>query len=333
MTSSRERAANITSSQTASIEGHLIEPTDEPVSSEITITHNRTDGTLLYGVTWSETRKGTQVRKVLDKHHWRWKRGHDAWGLLGSSNHRARRWRINPTVAGLRELGYTVTVEIDDTPRDPADVERERRQDDEWRARHYAEKAKKNSATAEAIDSATDKDRKVINNNPVLIGHHSQRRHERLLARLRARDEKAAEARRKASHYEQRAKTAAHSTDARNSKETTGNRIARLEADLRRLHREGANQDEIAETADALAFWREQWAAKVARREWEEFGPHNVQKGGAVRVSGQWRRVARVSAKSVSVETGYSWTDRVPWHQVQRYVAPKSVGGPGNSVG
>src|SRR5690625_5884293 len=135
MTSTRERAANITSSDLASIEGHLIEPTDEPVSSEITITHNRTDGTLLYGVTWSETRKGTQVRKVLDKHHWRWKRGHDAWGLLGSSNHRARRWRINPTVAGLRELGYTVTVEIDDTPRDPADVERERRQDDEWRDR------------------------------------------------------------------------------------------------------------------------------------------------------------------------------------------------------
>lgn len=36
-----------------------------------------------------------------------------------------------------------------------------------------------------------------------------------------------------------------------------------------------------------------------------------------MRIRGQWRKVVRANAKSVSVETGYDWTDRTPWHEVR----------------
>lgn len=305
------------------VDGELIEPAPTSLAREVTITHNHADGTLLDGLTYAETRKGTPVRQVLDTQCWRWKRGHDAWGQLGSADRPARRSRINATAEALRELGYTVTVEINDMPRDPAEVERDRQQRDAWRAQRRAEMAAKHAATAEAIDAATDRTRKALANTPILIGHNSEGRHRRLLDRLNRQDEKAFDARRKSVYHAQRAKSAEHATGARNSKVTTGNRIARLESEIRRLRRERASADEIAAKENELAFWREQWAAKVAAGEWEEFGPDTVRVGGAVLVLGVWRRVVRVSKKSVSLATDYSWTDRVPWHEVQRYVPPR----------
>lgn len=47
-----------------------------------------------------------------------------------------------------------------------------------------------------------------------------------------------------------------------------------------------------------------------------------------VRTIGSWRKVVRVSAKSVTVETPYSWTDRIPIEQVLefRIIRPEGVG-------
>ncbi|MFD6090598.1 hypothetical protein ACFWGN_00590 [Oerskovia sp. NPDC060338] len=35
-----------------------------------------------------------------------------------------------------------------------------------------------------------------------------------------------------------------------------------------------------------------------------------------MKIGDTWRRVVRANAKTVSVQTGYSWTDRAPWHSV-----------------
>jgi hypothetical protein len=42
-----------------------------------------------------------------------------------------------------------------------------------------------------------------------------------------------------------------------------------------------------------------------------------VQKGDRVKVRGTWYPVVRVNAKSVSVQTPYSWTDTVPYAELQ----------------
>lgn len=43
-----------------------------------------------------------------------------------------------------------------------------------------------------------------------------------------------------------------------------------------------------------------------------------------IRTATGWHKVVRVSAKSVTVETGYSWTDR---HPLQRIIEVRSIAG------
>jgi len=46
------------------------------------------------------------------------------------------------------------------------------------------------------------------------------------------------------------------------------------------------------------------------------FTPEELLTARAIRTSVGWHKVARVNAKSVSVETGYSWTDRYTLDEV-----------------
>lgn len=121
---------------------------------------------------------------------------------------------------------------------------------------------------------------------------------------------------------------------------TVGNRIDRLAAQIRKYERElvapvydpdtgyrSATEHEqarrrrrrepaIAEARDNLAHWQAVRTQQIADGTVTDYGPHNVAKGDAVKISGDWRRVVRANTKTVSVETGYSWTDRAPWHEV-----------------
>ncbi len=66
-------------------------------------------------------------------------------------------------------------------------------------------------------------------------------------------------------------------------------------------------------------------AQQIADGAVTDYGPHNVTKGDEVKIGHWWRRVARVNAKSVSVETDYSWTDRAPWHEVTDHRAAQTA--------
>ncbi|MBM4498351.1 hypothetical protein GS469_06375 [Rhodococcus hoagii] len=52
----------------------------------------------------------------------------------------------------------------------------------------------------------------------------------------------------------------------------------------------------------------------------------DVTPGDLVKVCGQWRKVKRVNPKSVSVETGYSWTDTVKYDDAITDVADGKTG-------
>jgi hypothetical protein len=53
-------------------------------------------------------------------------------------------------------------------------------------------------------------------------------------------------------------------------------------------------------------------AANAKRNAPVPFTPEELKAARAIRTSSGWHRVARVNTKTVSVETGYSWTDRYP---------------------
>jgi hypothetical protein len=50
------------------------------------------------------------------------------------------------------------------------------------------------------------------------------------------------------------------------------------------------------------------------------FSKADVNKGDVIVTRGRSRKVVRVNAKSVSVETGYSWTDTVPYLEITRVI-------------
>lgn len=67
--------------------------------------------------------------------------------------------------------------------------------------------------------------------------------------------------------------------------------------------------------------------AVEARAERDAAAPRDIpglRVGDLVRTGSGWHRVARVNAKSVSVETGYSWTDRVTHDQIIETRRPAS---------
>lgn len=68
------------------------------------------------------------------------------------------------------------------------------------------------------------------------------------------------------------------------------------------------------ELVDELERWQEV-QAEIAERA-PAHTPETVQKGDFVRISGHWRKVARVNPKSVTVEMGESRTGRAPYYDI-----------------
>jgi hypothetical protein len=96
-----------------------------------------------------------------------------------------------------------------------------------------------------------------------------------------------------------------------------GRRISQATADQR-----------LAELADELAYWRkvvadqEEDGAKV-------WGPADFRPGDRVRYWGGWREVLKVNAKSLTVPSGYSWDERLPYDEVR---GRRAAGDPGGQV-
>lgn len=60
-----------------------------------------------------------------------------------------------------------------------------------------------------------------------------------------------------------------------------------------------------AECLDAINYWKSELAALGGIK----YSKDTIKKGDSILAWGQWRKVVRVNAKSVSAESGYTWTD------------------------
>jgi hypothetical protein len=75
-----------------------------------------------------------------------------------------------------------------------------------------------------------------------------------------------------------------------------------IESDIRKWKAVSEVEQEIESLRNRIAYAKR--TAPVS------FTVEELKAARAVRTSSGWHRVAKVNAKSVSVETGYSWTDR-----------------------
>lgn len=270
----------------------------------ITITHTHADGTVAEG-----TSKGDKAGKILKENGFSFRYG--AWRIRGSRDRMAS-WRIDAAARALRAAGFDVEVAIDNTPRPTEVVEAERAERAEARADRFAGYAENAAGQSQAAEAGARSIQKYIPfGQPVLVGHHSQRRHERDLERIDRGLRRSVEEDRKADHWAQRADSAEHSQQYRENIHVTLRRIDKLEADRRFILRnlDGEPEDSpyrkritprLAQLDDQIAYWKKHVAEAEAAgvKIWRQA---DFVKGDLVRDRFGWNPVLRVNPRSLTV--------------------------------
>lgn len=295
-----------------------------------TITHTHAEGTLIDG-----TARGDGTAEVLKANGWRWSRNLGTWYLPNSRDRLPAMWKINRTATALRAAGHTVELAIDATSRPTAEVEADKAARAQDRANALSAKAERRDGQAAAAQARSDQADAALpwGGEPIKIGHHSENRHRRAIDRAHKAMGASVEADREAAEAHRLATVAAQSADRRTSPHTVARRIDRLETEYRDVTRKAERhprsaehyRTRAAELADQINYWTKVREQQQADGLATNYGPHNVAKGDTVKVRSTWHRVARVNAKSVSLETAYTWTDRYPWHEIQDHRAASTT--------
>ncbi|MEB0203162.1 DUF3560 domain-containing protein [Cryobacterium sp. 10I1] len=190
-------------------------------------------------------------------------------------------------------------------------------------------------------------DRLPEGGEPIKVGHHSEVRHRNAIATADNAMRKSIVASEDATTAQARADAATHTTTARYNPVTVANRIQTLGAELRKLERRIIAQcyddtrgyidataeqmqaraarlaPHIEEKRDQIVYWEAVRAAQVESGTATGYDRSTVKKGDRVKIRGQWREVVRANAKTVSVTTGYTWTDTAPYAEIQQLVRPE----------
>lgn len=300
----------------------------------LTITHTPEAGTLAEG-----TERGDGTAPILKAAGFRWSRNLGAWFVPRSRYSLPHRARIERAAEGLRGAGFAVDVAIDASPVDPA--EREAHRDRRSLERHdglTARAERKGEEATAAYERSRAATEGIPFGQPILVGHHSERRHRAALRRSDQAMARMSEAMAEQRSATDRASGAVAAARRRQTPAFIGNRIRECEAEERRLSRilsgaqgiggpaTGEYRTEtgarLAQTRADLAHWRGELEALEAAgvRLWAraDFTP-----GDRVKVKGSWGTVVRASSKTLAVDTGH-----MPWPLKYRYTEVSENAGP-----
>lgn len=205
------------------------------------------------------------------------------------------------------------------------------------RSERYSGYSENAQARAEASShSAHEIGRFIPMGQPILVGHHSERRHRRDLDRIDSQMGKSIEESKRADYFSYRsANLERESKRITQDRSYIMNRIEETEAYLARLNRHAAQYSDyttrVTETEEKLSYWRGQLASiestlKDAGR--RVASPENVKVGFYVCYSGKWYEVARVSKKSVTIKNWLdvpTFTYRLRYADLRDYRDPKAT--------
>lgn len=205
--------------------------------------------------------------------------GHPNPGIQSSRDRQPNEYKINRAARALEKAGHTVTVEIDRTHRDPAQVEADRAARQADRVAALENKADRRAADAEAAWTAEQRATAALppGGEPIKVGHHSEGRHRRAIDRAHNALGKAVAADRDADRAASRAESAARTTELRNSPVAVANRIHKFEAEqradqraldghTRTLFTDGRGVKHVEKTTAATGEYRERIIARMAER-------------------------------------------------------------------
>ncbi|MFG1628971.1 DUF3560 domain-containing protein [Kribbella sp. NPDC049227] len=305
-------------------------------AKSIALVHTHADGTIAYG-----TSKGDGSAEVLKANGWRWSRNLRAWYIPHSRDKLSKDWVTDATKTALEAAGFEVEVRIhNDITRSVEERETDRADRLEARAEMLNDRAARHQTIADSADAA----RRQISDHiplgqPILVGHHSEGRHRRDIARMDRLMQTTVESSQVARDAQRRADNLIGATEARNNPRNVARRIE----DLEKTHRatacqlngysftrygytethEPATGDraerlriELADLDRQLTHWRkvlDDLKADGAKM----YGPDDIMVGDFIYRS-SWMRAIRVNKKSVTVEYG-PLTYTVKYHEIRAY--------------
>lgn len=285
-------------------------PAEEQLTSKgsLTITHSRAEGTLLDG-----SRKGDGVYEIVRPIGFRSFRSLGMLGIQRSRDREADRWRIDRAAAALREAGWEVTVEIDESQRRSfAEAEAERLERAEDRAERFGDRADRAVRNSDARHKAAMGALEGIEpGQPILVGHHSERGHRRAIERSDNHMRAAIDEGKKAGYWSDRAEAAEKYEKRRYDPDRTRRRLEKLGAELRQQERyrdeekaagrdAGRYERRIEDLTEEIDAWKK--VVEKARQDgvklWEadDFAPRDFAMYG-----GSWFQVLRVNPKTLSI--------------------------------
>ncbi|THA53267.1 DUF3560 domain-containing protein [Streptomyces sp. A1136] len=311
----------------------------------IVLRHTRAGGSLAEG-----TARGDGSAEILRGRRFRWSRNLGCWYLPHSRDKAADRFTLNALAEALREAGHAVHVTVrEDIARTFGEAEAEREERAADRAARFSDRADR---AADASKAALAEARRIGSaipfGQPILVGHHSEKRHRRDLDRIDSNMRKGIDEGNRADHWAGRADAAAHYEQHRKDPGRTLRRLKELEATLRGLEKLLAGEPAFgsswdiskpenvaeltrrhAETADEMAHWRE-IIAKAEADGVKLWSRADFVKGDYARSRGRWYEVLRVNGSSLTVPGGpdiqpvidrntraYSWDDRIPYDDIK----------------
>lgn len=301
----------------------------------ITIRHDRAE-TVAEGTT-----KGDGTAPILKGNGFRWTPSVGAWTLNRTWHEGTRRGRALAAVAALQAAGHAAELDADTTTpavssaEDVAAREADRAERAAARVDRFEARAERTEAAGEAAWNKASATAALIPfGQPILRGHHSERRARRDAERICNGYEKGARLAREAEQLADRARAAEANQRHRESLPTTLRRIERIEAERRDIGRridgtsaavskpaEGeylARLNVMATELDAeLEHWRNHVAASQAGGA-RVFGRADFKPGDWAMLRGhRWMRVVKANPKTLALETGHMpWPLKSPYSDV-----------------
>lgn len=279
------------------------------MSTDLTISHTYADGTTLDG----DCRPHHGIVKAAG---WRWAPSLGQWIVRASRDTILSPYRVralNDLADQLRAVGFTVDVEVDNTPRPVAAVEADRAERSDAREAHLEARAGRLKAEATALIDAADALADVIPfGQPLLTDHYSYKRDLAFRARIQRKHTKGFETLAAARATAHRAAAVGHRSDE--SIGTVMRRIDTLTTELRDLERKVdadwfADQSEewrdyilfkLTEVTGKLDYWEQVLVDREAAGE-KVFRQDRLKPKDRVRASWGWGTVIKPNKKTVKV--------------------------------
>lgn len=335
----------------------------------ITIKHTHEDGTLVYG-----TSKGDGVYELIGPRtaaRFRYFPSIRTIGIGQSRDRPAKRWQIQAAEKALREAGFEVEVEIDDTPRAVTEVKADEADRLDARYERLTSKAERAGREASSRHAAAEAiSERFAGGQPILVGHHSERGARRDQERMHAHDRAAHTAHAEAERASVAAAAVGSAASYRERPAVIRRRIDKTQAELRKIQHYLDGTRPANDWRGAYSFDRKPATGAYkesleSRKTWlehnlaadrEALAAHEaagyvvldrtmVHKGDTVTSSHWWDRVpmevTRANPKTVTVKSPPSdWcpTRKVPYETIKTVQCPHegttiTVGAPAKPAG